>query len=53
MWFYTGTTMHGEGNKRNDRTSVRRRNENGGTRNVHGRRRREGYGNGYTDARSV
>lgn len=52
-WFYTGTTTHREGNKGSDRTSVHRRNENGGTKNVHGRGIRACHMHGYTYARSI
>jgi hypothetical protein len=52
-WFYTGNTAHRANNKRNNITSVRRGKSDGDTRSLNGRRRRIGYRNGYTDARSI
>jgi hypothetical protein len=53
VWSYTGSTRHRARTKRTERTGECRRNANGGTRNVHGIRRRVGYRHGYTDARSI
>jgi hypothetical protein len=53
MWFYTGIIMHRVDNKRNNRTSELRGKADEDTRSLNGRRRRVGYRQGYTDARSI